>query len=52
MFWKRSLIDALDATNEKLKKCYNQNQNNFELLCDKAILLHFTFDETLFQTVE
>ncbi len=40
---------TLESTRRKLSKYYNQTQNEFELLYDKTILLHFIVDETLFQ---
>jgi hypothetical protein len=50
--WKKSLIEILKATKTNVTKYYNQTQNELNLLYDKAVLLHFTVDDTLFQTTK
>jgi hypothetical protein len=50
--WKKNLLKAIKTTQEKLTKYYNQTQNDLRLLYDKAILLHSTIDDSMFQIVE
>jgi 6-pyruvoyl-tetrahydropterin synthase len=50
--WKKNLMKTIKATQAKLTKYYSQTQNDLELLYDKAILLHSTVDDSLFQTFE
>jgi hypothetical protein len=45
-------MTTLKTTQDKLIKYYNQTQNDLRLLYDKTILLHFTIDDTMFQSTK
>jgi hypothetical protein len=52
IFWKKNLLKTIKTIQKKLTKYYNQTQNDLKLLYDKAILLHLTIDDSMFQTAE